>query len=188
MLQTERRVFSSSCISRIQKSSSLKPTKACEKFGVYPKRPGPQKAWLPDLFAEGGGPPWEVSFFFCRLLTVLPVTARGDFASAVWHQKSRGRDNNERRQFSVVFFLFPFFPSGRVTAGIACGNKLKRDGWRVVLPLLGGSIRPHHSIPIILWTVTLQPFFLFQVSFCPMLTPPPFFFFPLLFATEKGYC
>lgn len=47
--------------------------------------------------------------------------------------------------------------SGRVTAGIACNDKLKRDGWRVV-DLLSRGGRPHHSIPIILWAVALQPF------------------------------
>lgn len=125
-----------------------------------------------------GGSPRGVSFFFCRLLTVLPVTARGDFASAVLASEKQGEGKTTSGSSLLFCFCFPFFPSGRVTAGIACGNKLKRDGWRVVLPLLGGSIRPHHSIPIILWTVTLQPFFLFQVSFCPMPTPsPPFFSF-----------
>lgn len=71
---------------------------------------------------------------------VLPVTARGELASAVGIRKAGAAvPGGEGMGFILVYFCLGFlvrFSSGRVTAGIACGNKLKRDGWRVVLPLL----------------------------------------------------
>lgn len=74
---------------------------------------------------------------------VLPVTARGALASAVGIRKA-GRWTWEGDEFRR-FLNAPVVSSGRVTAGIACGNKLKRDGWRVVFPLvfllLGGGLR-----------------------------------------------
>lgn len=66
------------------------------------------------------------------------MTARGELASAVGIR-------NAGRWLSLLHAgLQSSRSSGRVTAGIACGSKLKRDGWRVVdlSPFLGGRTTP----------------------------------------------